>query len=125
MIQSMWFNLHVKDLKRSEQFYQSLGFEIKHNPDMLDKMLGIKIGSTIVILIENKHFEAVTQDKVHASANETIISLGVKTNEEVDQLVKQVEASGGHILEQPTVKQGYYGAMFAVPDGHKFNFLVC
>lgn len=114
MIQSMWFNLHVKDLKRSEQFYQSLGFEINHNPDMLDKMVGIKIGSTIVILIENKHFEAVTQDKVHANANETIISLGVKTNEE-----------GGHILEQPTVKQGYYGAMFADPDGHKFNFLVC
>mgnify|MGYP002652667028 len=51
MIQSMWFNLHVKDLKRSEQFYQSLGFEINHNPDMLDKMVGIKIGSTIVILI--------------------------------------------------------------------------
>lgn len=55
----------------------------------------------------------------------TIISLGVKTNAEVDQLVKQVEASGGRILEQPTVKQGYYGAMFTDTDGHKFNFLVC
>ena len=125
MIKSMWFNLHVKDLKRSEQFYQSLGFEINHNPDMLDKMVGIKIGSTIVILIENQHFEAVTQDKIHDNANETIISLGVKTNEEVDQLIKQVETAGGRILEQPTVKQGYYGAMFADPDGHKFNFLVC
>lgn len=28
MIQSMWFNLHVEDLERSEQFYRYLGFEI-------------------------------------------------------------------------------------------------
>ena len=28
MIQSMWFNLHVEDLERSEQFYRDLGFEI-------------------------------------------------------------------------------------------------
>ena len=57
MIQSMWFNLHVEDLERSEQFYRYLGFEINKNPDMLDKMVGIKIGQTIVILIENNHFE--------------------------------------------------------------------
>lgn len=57
MIQSMWFNLHVEDLERSEQFYRDLGFEINKNPDMLDKMVGIKIGQTIVILIENNHFE--------------------------------------------------------------------
>ena len=34
MMQSMWFNLHVKDLKRSEQFYENLGFKINKNPDM-------------------------------------------------------------------------------------------
>ena len=54
---SMWFNLNVKDLDRSEQFFKSLGFEINKNPEMLDKMLGITIGQTIVILIENNHFE--------------------------------------------------------------------
>ena len=48
---SMWFNLNVKDLDRSEQFFKSLGFEIK-NPEMLDKMLGITIGQTIVILMK-------------------------------------------------------------------------
>ena len=57
MIQSMWFNLHVEDLERSEQFYRDLGFEINKNPDMLDKMVGIKIGQTIVILIENNHLK--------------------------------------------------------------------
>ena len=62
MMQSMWFNLHVKDLKRSEQFYENLGFKINKNPDMLDKMVGISIGETIVILIENNHFENITHE---------------------------------------------------------------
>lgn len=78
MIQSMWFNLHVEDLERSEQFYRDLGFKINKNPDMLDKMVGIKIGQTIVILIENNHFEKVTHESVSKQPNEVIISLGVK-----------------------------------------------
>ena len=52
---SMWFNLNVKDLDRSEQFFKSLGFEINKNPEMLDKMLGITIGQTIVILLSLIH----------------------------------------------------------------------
>ncbi len=124
MIQSMWFNLHVEDLARSEQFYKNLGFEINKNPDMLDKMLGIQIGQTIIILIENNHFEKVTHATVSSQPNEVIISLGVKTNDEVDDLVEKVVESGGKVIEEPGVYQGYYGATFADPDGHKYNFLV-
>lgn len=125
MIQSMWFNLHVEDLARSEQFYKNLGFEINKNPDMLDKMLGIQIGQTIIILIENNHFEKVTHDTVSSQPNEVIISLGVKTNDEVDALIEKVIESGGKVIDEPGVYQGYYGATFADPDGHKYNFLVC
>lgn len=125
MIQSMWFNLHVEDLERSEHFYKNLGFEINKNPNMLDKMLGIQIGKTIVILIENNHFEKVTHNTVSSQPNEVIISLGVKTNEEVDALIKKVVESGGKVIDEPGVYQGYYGATFADPDGHKYNFLVC
>lgn len=125
MMHSMWFNLNVKDLDRSEQFFKTLGFEINKNPDMLDKMVGISIGQTIVILIENNHFESVSTQEVDAHPNEVMISLGVKENKEVDELVEKVESAGGTIIDPPGVKQGYYGAMFADPDGHKFNFLVC
>lgn len=125
MIQSMWFNLHVEDLERSEQFYKNLGFEINKNPDMLDKMVGIQIGQTIIILIENNHFEKVTHDPVASQPNEVIISLGVKTNDEVDNLMKEVVELGGKVIDEPGIYQGYYGATFADPDGHKYNFLVC
>ncbi|MGZ2416935.1 uncharacterized protein ACUXJ9_001172 [Staphylococcus caledonicus] len=125
LIQSMWFNLHVENLERSEQFYKNLGFEINKNPDMLDKMIGIKIGQTIVILIENNHFEQVTHEETTSQPNELIISLGVKTNDEVDKLTSQVKEAGGTIIDEPGIYQGYYGATFADLDGHKFNFLVC
>ncbi|MBI5973070.1 VOC family protein [Staphylococcus caledonicus] len=125
MIQSMWFNLHVENLERSEQFYKNLGFEINKNPDMLDKMIGIKIGQTIVILIENNHFEQVTHEETTSQPNELIISLGVKTNAEVDKLTSKVKEAGGMIIDEPGIYQGYYGATFADLDGHKFNFLVC
>lgn len=125
MTQSMWFNLHVEDLERSEQFYKNLGFEINKNPDMLDKMVGIKIGQTIMILIENNHFEKVTHESVSKQPNEVIISLGVKTTDEVDELMHKVEVLGGKVIDEPGTYQEYYGATFADPDGHKYNFLVC
>lgn len=125
MIQSMWFNLHVQDLEKSEQFYRSLGFEINKNPQMLNKMVGIQIGQTTVILIENNHFEKVSQQSVDMKPNEVMISLGVQTNEEVDRLVNKVKEASGTVVQEPTISQGFYGAMFKDLDGHHFNFLVC
>lgn len=56
---------------------------------MLDKMVGIQIGQTTVILIESKHFQNVSQQSLNTEPNEVMISLGVNTNEEVDQLVNK------------------------------------
>ena len=46
----------------------------------------------------------------------------VNTNEEVDQLVNKVKEAGGTVVQEPTVSQGFYGAMFKDLDGHHFNF---
>ena len=51
--------------------------------------------------------------------------LWCKTNDEVDELMRKVESSGGKVIDEPGTYQGYYGATFADPDGHKYNFLVC
>ena len=85
---------------------------------MLDKMVGIQIGQTTVILIENKHFQNVSQQSLNTEPNEVMISLGVNTNEEVDQLVNKVKEAGT-VVQEPTVS---HGAMFKDLDGHHFNF---
>ncbi|MDN8988814.1 glyoxalase, partial [Staphylococcus aureus] len=33
--------------------------------------------------------------------------------------------AGGSVVNETTVSNGFYGAMFKVFDGHNFNFLVC
>lgn len=78
-----------------------------------------------MILIKNSHFEKVTYDLVSHKLNEVIISLGIKTNDKVDELMRKVEVLGGKVIDEPKTSQGYYGATFADPDGHKYNFLVC
>ena len=43
----------------------------------------------------------------------------------MDTLLHKGTAFGGKVLDEPKTSQGYYGATFADPDGHKYNFLVC
>ena len=46
-------------------------------------------------------------------------------NQFQNNLMRKVESSGGKVIDEPGTYQGYYGATFADPDGHKYNFLVC
>ncbi|MGU3218588.1 VOC family protein [Staphylococcus aureus] len=122
MIQSMWFNLHVQDLEKSAQFYKALGFKINRNPQMLDKMVGIANRSNNRNFNRKQAFSKCSQQSLNTEPNEVMISLGVNTNEEVDQLVNKVKEAGGAVVQEPTVSQGFYGAMFKDLDGHHFNF---
>ncbi len=41
---------------------------------------------------------------------------------QVDNWAKEVEKAGGKIISKPEeFGKGYYGFVFADPDGHKFN----
>lgn len=126
MLQSVWFNLPVGNLEKSEAFFDGIGFNINKNPDMLDKMVGIKVAEgSIIILIEKSHYEQVSRASVQPNANEVLVSIGVKENKEVDEILDKVEAAGGKVLERSTEHEGYYGGLFEDLDGHKFNLLVC
>lgn len=55
-------------------------------------------------------------------ANEIIFTLSAETKEQVDSWAKEIEAAGGKIVSKPEAfGEGYYGFVFADPDGHKFN----
>nr|WP_263313966.1 VOC family protein [Mammaliicoccus sp. Marseille-Q6498] len=126
MLHSAWFNLPVENLEKSAAFFEEIGFEINRNPDMLGKMIGIQVSdSSIIILIEKSHFEKISHNPVKPGANEVMISLGVKENKDVDEILEKVEASNGKVLQHSTKLEGYYGGLFEDLDGHKFNLLVC
>jgi hypothetical protein len=123
-IKSSWLNLPVEDLVASETFYSEIGFTIKRNEAVLDKMRGIEtLDNKIIMLIERNQFEKVAQVS-NIESNGTLISISVSEPEEVNRLLEQVEASGGQVLQSGTKHEGYYGGLFKDIDGHLFNIIV-
>jgi predicted lactoylglutathione lyase len=56
------------------------------------------------------------------TANEIIFTLSAESKAEVNSWAKEVEKAGGRLISQPEeFGEGYYGFVFADPDGHKFN----
>ena len=56
------------------------------------------------------------------NANEVLFTLSAESKDQVDNWEKEVERAGGKIISKPEeFGKGYYGLVFADPDGHKFN----
>lgn len=119
----IWSNLTVSDLDRTTKFYTDLGFKFNGRSNDLTSFL---VGEDNFIM----HF--FLKDKLKANveieisdahiANEVVFTLSAESKEEVDKWEKEVQSAGGKIVSKPKeFGQGYYGFVFADPDGHKFN----
>ena len=55
-------------------------------------------------------------------ANEIIFTLSADSMAEVNQWAGEIEQAGGTLVTRPSAfGDGYYGFIFADPDGHQFN----
>jgi predicted lactoylglutathione lyase len=120
----IWANLAVSNLERTTQFYTTLGFKANGTPNK--ELTSFLFGEDDFII----HFflkdvlKAFIKSEMTDSqqANEIIFTLSAETKEQVDSWAKEVEAAGGTIVSGPEAfGDGYYGCVFADPDGHKFN----
>jgi predicted lactoylglutathione lyase len=119
----IWSNLAVSDLERTTKFYTELGFKFNGNSKELTSFL---IGEDDFVM----HFflkdilETNTKIKIADSqnSNEIVFTLSAESKEQVNNWAKEVERAGGKIISKPEeFGEGYYGFVFADPDGHKFN----
>ena len=121
----IWANFAVSDLDRTNKFYTGIGF--KPNKGHASKELtSFVVGENDFVI----HFflKEVLKSNVKMEisdshvANEIIFTISAQSKEEVDSWAKEVEKSGGKIVSKPEeFGKGYYGFVFADPDGHKFN----
>lgn len=120
---SIWANFSVQDLDRTTKFYKQLGF--KHN-GASNELTSFFFGNENFVI----HFflkdilEPAVNGKIidTKAGNEIIFTLSADTKEEVNSWEKEVRQAGGTIVSKPEeFGQGYYGFVFADPDGHKFN----
>lgn len=119
----IWANVAVSDLDRTTKFYTDLGFKSNGRSDELTSFF---IGeNNFVIHFFLKHvIETNTKVTIGDShnANEIIFTLSAESKDEVNTWAIEVEKGGGKIISQPEeFGKGYYGFVFADPDGHKFN----
>lgn len=119
----IWANFGVRDLERTTAFYQQIGF--RHNGASAE-LTSFFFGEENFIIhfflkdvLEPAMKGAIVDTK---NGNEIIFTLSADSREDVDTWEKTVRQAGGTIVSKPEeFGKGYYGFVFADPDGHKFN----
>lgn len=119
----IWANLAVSDLERTTKFYSELGFRSNGSSDQLTSFL-IAENNFIIHFFLKKILRPEMKGELAdlEKGNEIIFTISSESKEEVDEWAKQVAQAGGKLLSEPEeFGKGYYGFVFADPDGHKFN----
>ncbi|HEX9980373.1 MAG TPA: VOC family protein [Flavobacterium sp.] len=116
----IFVNLPVKDLKRSMDFFTSLGYTF--NMQFTDENAACLVISQHIyamLLTEARFKDFTKKDIADASkTTEVILALSVESREKVDETVSKAIAAGGS-APNPVQDHGFmYGHGFEDPDGH-------
>ncbi len=116
----IYVNLPVKDLDRSTEFFNRLGFSFDERFSD-DKAGCLVIGDDIyAMLVTEPFFQTFTNKHVAdaSTTTEAIVALEVESRQQVDDLAARALESGGSPASQPMEQEGMYERSFADPDGH-------
>lgn len=122
----IWSNLAVSDLERTTKFYNALGFKSNGKHSVTKELTSFLVGDDNFVM----HFFLKDILKIamrgeitdSENSNEIIFTLSAESQVEVDNWAKEVKKAGGKVVSEPEeFGAGYYGFVFADPDGHKFN----
>lgn len=125
MATQIFFNLPVKDLRRSVDFFTALGFSF--NPDYTDENATCMIvnENAYVMLLVETFFKTFTAKNIADSKDtaEAIIAYSVNSREAVDEAVKTALSSGGSPSGKPQDYGFMYNHSFQDPDGHLWEVM--
>lgn len=122
----IWANLGVKDIERTKEFYNRLGFE-KNTGHESNELASFLFGDNDFVIhffkddVLKKAMKGELADLTRG--NEIIFTISADTELEVDNWAAKVKDAGGVVFSPPESFQGMYGCAFTDPDGHKFNIL--
>ena len=123
MTTKIFVNLPVKDLKKSMDFYDKLGF--KNNPTFTDETgAGMVISEHIFLMIlTHEKFKQFTKKEIADASKTTqvILSIDVESKEKVTELVKTAVAAGGATYMDAQDYGWMYQHSFTDLDGHQWE----
>jgi uncharacterized protein len=119
----IWANFGVQNLERTTTFYKQLGFKQNGESEQLTSFFFGEKDFIIHFFLKDELEPGMKGQIIDTKAgNEIIFTLSADTKEEVDNWEKEVLEAGGTIVSKPEeFGKGYYGFVFADPDGHRFN----
>lgn len=119
----IWANFAVEDLARTTAFYKQLGFSHNGDSDQLNSFLFGDENFIIHFFLKDVLAPAMKGHIIDSgTGNEIIFTMSAESKEEVGNWEKEVAQAGGTIISRPEeFGKGYYGFVFADPDGHRFN----
>ena len=123
MSRKIFVNLPVKDLKKSIDFFTTLGFTF--NPQFTDDHATCMIISdeAFAMLLVEARFKDFTKKGITdtATQSEAIVALTCETRAEVDQLADAALKAGGAAAMPPMDLGFMYGRSFYDLDGHHWE----
>ncbi len=120
MVNAIFVNLAVADLKRSMRFFEALGFSFNEKFTNNDAA-SLVISDTIYAMLHtHESFMRFTHKEIADSATttEALLALQVENREEVDELLDKVLQVGGTEVREATDHGFMYERAFEDPDGH-------
>lgn len=120
----IWANMAVEDIVRTTKFYSEIGFLPNGTPTQ--DITSFKVGNENFIMhfftksSLEKGLKGIISDSL--KENEIIFTLSAESKSEVDQWANEIKNAGGILISTPEeFGTGYYGFVFADPDGHRYN----
>lgn len=128
MAQDIWLNLPVKDLKKSIEFFNAIGFTQTFGPGNTEKSASFTIGEKkiVLMLFAQDVFSGFTCNALSdtSKGTEVLFSLGADSKDQVNDLANRAKSAGGTVFAEPRESNGFmYGCGICDPDGHRWNVL--
>jgi len=114
----------VENLERTTKFYTQIGFKPNGTPSKELTSFLAGANNFVMHFFLKEHLQPANKGPLAEpkNGNEIIFTIGAESKNEVDDWAKKVEGAGGLLVSQPEeFGKGYYGFVFADPDGHRFN----
>jgi predicted lactoylglutathione lyase len=119
----LFVNIPVRDLQRSIDFFESLGFAF--NPQFTDATATCMLvgEDAYFMLLTHERFKGFSKRPLGDPARETaaLFAVSVGSRDEVDALVKKAVEAGGSYAVDPQDHGFMYGWSFRDPDGHHWE----
>ncbi len=119
MINAIFLNLPIANLKRSVDFFSGLGFKFNEQFTSEDSTCMLVGDNIYAMLLEHKRFESFIDKKIaDKDTVEVLISLSCESADEVRELSKKAFELGGRQLNDEDDKGFMFSWGFEDLDGH-------